>query len=329
MERSNRKSFLKTLGILGGGSLLLKSNVLASPVIQAESSSPLHTQPLSVSGAKRVLRVAHLTDIHIKNERAAEYGMAAALHAVNSMADKPDFIINGGDAIMNAASLTRDVVKDQWNCFHRIFQNENSLPLYHCIGNHDLYGWLLPSADHAEAKKWAKDEYQLTKSYYAFERAGWKFIVLDSIHGRKSVPGYFGKLDDEQMLWLKQELEGTPATTHVCVVSHIPILAICCLFDNDVTSTGKLKISENNMHYDSDELARLFYSHGNVRACLSGHIHLIDYVNYLGTEYFCNGAVAGEWWKGKHQQFDPAFCVMNLFEDGTVTREVNYYKWST
>lgn len=113
MERSNRKSFLKTLGILGGGSLLLKSNVLASPVIQAESSSPLHTQPLSVSGAKRVLRVAHLTDIHIKNERAAEYGMAAALHAVNSMADKPDFIINGGDAIMNAASLTRDVVKDQ------------------------------------------------------------------------------------------------------------------------------------------------------------------------------------------------------------------------
>ncbi len=327
MDLSTRKSFLKTLGILGGGSLLLKSNAM-SPLLPTDSPNPMRTQPAGFNPARRVLRVAHLTDIHIKNERAAEYGMAAALHAVNNMVDKPDFIINGGDAIMNAASLTREVVKDQWGCFQRILSGENSLPVYHCVGNHDLYGWMLPSPDHAEAKKWAMDEYSLKRSYYAMELNGWKFIVLDSIHGRKSVPGYYGKLDEEQMDWLKRELEATPSTTHVCIVSHIPILAICCLFDNDVTSTGKLKISENNMHYDSDELARLFYKHGNVRTCLSGHIHLIDYVNYLGTEYFCNGAVAGEWWRGKHQQFDPAFCVMNLFEDGTVTREVNYYKWT-
>ena len=144
---------------------------------------------------------------------------------------------------------------------------------------------------------------------------------------RRSVPGYFGKLDEPQMDWLKNELDGTPPGTHICVISHIPVLAICCSFDTDITTKGKLNIADNNMHSDSDELVRLFYRAQNVRARLSGHIHLIDYVNYLGTDYFCNGAVAGEWWRGRHQQFDPAYCIMNFFEDGTVTREVNYYKW--
>lgn len=321
MESVNRKSFIRALGLLGAGSLLGGRATAAN--LPAQNEPPVNYAPIP----KRVLRVAHLTDIHVKNEYTAEYGMAAALHAVNNLQDKPDFIINGGDAIMNAASISKSAIKQQWDSFNRILTNENSLPIYNCIGNHDLYGWITPSADHAESKKWAMDEYQLKKSYYSFNTAGWKIIVLDSIHGRKSVPGYFGKLDEVQMEWLKNELKNTDASTHICVVSHIPILAICCLFDNDVTSMGKMRISDNNMHSDSEELVKLFYARQNVRACLSGHIHLIDYVNYLGTEYFCNGAVAGEWWKGKHQQFDPAFCLMNLYDNGTVTREVVYYKW--
>jgi 3',5'-cyclic AMP phosphodiesterase CpdA len=327
MDQINRKSFLSTMGLLGTGALLTSASRMPGVSVTQQTGNPLRTEPAISAPAKRVLRVAHLTDIHVKNERIAEYGMAAALHAVNSMKDKPDFIVNGGDAIMNAAALTKATVKEQWNCFNRILKNENSLPVYHCIGNHDLYGWMLPSTDHADGKLWAKDEYQLKRSYYSFTSNGWKLIVLDSIHARKSVPGYYGKLDEEQMAWLRNELQETPADTHICIVSHIPILAICCLFDNDITSTGKLRISDNNMHYDSDELVKLFFGHTNIRACLSGHIHLVDYVNYLGVEYFCNGAVAGEWWNGKHQQFDPAFCMMNFYDDGTVTREVNYYKW--
>jgi hypothetical protein len=54
---------------------------------------------------------------------------------------------------------------------------------------------------------------------------------------------------------------------------------------------------------------------------------MVDHVNYLGVDYFCNGAVCGGWWKGSHHEFPPAYCVMSFGSDGTVTREVKYYRW--
>ncbi len=320
----NRKSFLNTLGIVSAGALFTSGMTVPAPQRNAE---PVRTEPGGKSTAKRSLRVAHLTDIHIKPEKIAEHGMRSALQTVSEMADKADFIINGGDAIMNSVGATKSLVQQQWSAYHNIFKAENTLKTYNCIGNHDLFGWMLPSADHADGKKWAMDEYGMAKEYYSFDQNGWKFIVLDSIHPRKSVPGYYGKLDEEQFFWLRDELRNTPVETHVCIVSHIPILAICCLFDKGIMNFNQLQISDNNMHADGNQLAELFYASGNVRACLSGHIHLIDYVNYLGTEYYCNGAVAGGWWNGNHQQFAPAYAVMNFNEDGTTSREVHYYKW--
>jgi 3',5'-cyclic AMP phosphodiesterase CpdA len=324
MLLQNRKAFLRTLGLMGTGAMLINSTVIPSAPV-AETLANTEPSP-SQSGIP--LRVAHLTDIHVSPARIAEYGMAASLNAVNSLKDKPTFIMNGGDAIMNAATLTKGGVQEQWNSYHKILQSDNNIPVYNCIGNHDLFGFLMPDNDHAESKKWAMDEYHMPKPYYSFTQGVWKFIVLDSIHGRKSIPGYYGRLDDEQMDWLKSELHSTPEATHVCIVSHIPILAICCMFDRDITNMRSMHISDSNMHADSEELTELFYQHKNVKACLSGHIHMIDYVNYLGVEYFCNGAVAGNWWKGNLKHFAPSYSVMNFYDTGAVSREVHYYKWS-
>ena len=319
----NRKSFLRTMGLMGAGAILTNT-VSAAPL--TSEIPPVNTEPAAPTSGTP-LRVAHLTDIHISPEHIAEHGMSASLYALNDLKDKPAFIMNGGDAIMNAGTITKAGIKDQWNSFHKILKAENNLPMRHCLGNHDLFGFLLPSADHAESKKWAMDEYQMPKPYYSFTQGVWHFIVLDSIHGRKSVPGYLGKLDDEQMIWLKNELNSVPSTTHICIVSHIPILAICCMFDRDITNMRSMHISDSNMHTDSEELIELFYQHKNVKACLSGHIHMIDYVNYLGVEYFCNGAVAGNWWKGNLRHFAPSFSMMNFYDSGAVSREVHYYKW--
>lgn len=323
MLTQNRKSFLRIMGLIGAGMMLTNGVAISqaateTPPVNAESAPPQSGSPL---------RVAHLTDIHISPERIAKYGMAASLHALNDLKDRPSFIINGGDAIMNLGILTKAGMKEQWDSFHKILKSDNSLPIHHCIGNHDLFGFILPSTGHAESKKWAMDEYQMPKSYYSFTQGAWHFIMLDSIHGRKSVPGYFGKLDDEQMDWLKRELNSVPSTTHICIVSHIPILAICCMFDRDITNMRSMHISDINMHTDSEELIELFYKHKNIKACLSGHIHMIDYVNYLGVEYFCNGAIAGNWWKGNLKHFPPSFSVMNFYDSGTVSRDIHYYEW--
>lgn len=321
MNNLTRKSFIKNLGLLGAG------GILGPFAAQANQSNKHFSYKNSHALKERVLRVAHLTDIHVKPEKIAEHGFASALRQVNNLDDKPDFIINGGDAIMNAVSFSKEQVRNQWNSFHTILRLENTLPVYHCIGNHDLYGWAIPGSNKEQGKSWAMNEYELSRSYYSFAQKGWKFIVLDSIHARKTVPGYFGKLDEEQMIWLKQELETTPKETPVCIVSHIPILAICTLFDDGYVNHNHWFVPDNTLHADASLLRDLFYRHGNVKACLSGHIHLIDYVDYLGTGYYCNGAVSGGWWKGDHQQFSPSFIIMNFYADGTTEREIHYYQW--
>ncbi len=318
----DRKSFFKTLGFLGVSTLLSKK-------LNAFSALDHNNVTLIPAGdSHKPLRIAHLTDIHVFPGKVPEYGMAKVLEEVNNNNQKIDFIINGGDAILNKCSISKSIIKQQWNTFNNIFENQNSLECYHCIGNHDLYSFAIPDNNHLESKKWALDEYKMAKPYYSFNKKGWKFIVLDSIHGRSSVPGYYGKLDEEQFNWLETELRITPSDTFICIVSHIPILAICTIFDGNNHSNKLWSVPDNCLHADATALTKLFYKYKNIKVCLSGHIHLIDHVNYQGIDYYCNGAVSGSWWNGSYNDCDPAYAIMNFYNDGSCKRELNYYSWS-
>jgi Icc protein len=319
METLSRHKFLKYLGISGAALLLPRISL----------SKETETPP-SAEANPRSVRMAHLTDIHVESGKESEQGFASVLQTVNSLIDKPEFIVNGGDSIMNSAlNLSRERVKEQWALFHSLLQKHNSLPVHHCLGNHDLYDWTTPNRSHAQSKKSALDEYNLERPYYAFEKDKWKFIVLDSIHGRNTIPGYYAKLDEEQKIWLKNELEITPKNQFICIVSHIPILAVCTMFNGRNGDTEHWNIPNNTLHSDAEELTALFFGYPNIKACLSGHIHMIDHVNYLGIDYFCNGAVSGSWWKGNYHQFPPSFSLMNFFSNGKVEREVIYYNWQS
>jgi 3',5'-cyclic AMP phosphodiesterase CpdA len=164
------------------------------------------------------------------------------------------------------------------------------------------------------------EEYEINKPYYSLTKGKWKFIVLDSIQCKNSIPGYFAQLDEEQMNWLKDELSNTPQDNFICIISHVPILAICTMFDSLFTKKRHRRVSSSILHADAGELTSMFYQFPNVKSCLSGHIHMIDHVNYLGVDYYCNGAVSGSWWKGNHHQFPPSFSIMNFFDDGKVVK---------
>ena len=79
------------------------------------------------------------------------------------------------------------------------------------------------------------------------------------------------------------------------------------------------------MHSDFLDLKKLFAKYPNIKVCLSGHIHLQDEVDYLGIKYYCNGAISGNWWKGAFQEFNPAYAVIELFDDGTSKRTITEY----
>jgi len=275
------------------------------------------------------IRFAFLTDMHVKPDLKAEAGVARAFHHVQSLKSKVDFIINGGDSIMDALEADKQKTLTQWNLFNSILKKENKLPVYHCIGNHDVWGWFIkkdrPESDKLYGKQWAIEMLALPNRYYSFTKNIWHFIVLDSTQ-QNPAGGYIAYIDAEQLNWFKQELEKAK-DKFVCIISHIPILSICAgLFFDKTESNGDLKIQRNLMHTDFLLLKKIFNGYPNIKACLSGHIHLQDELEYLGIKYFCNGAVSGNWWKGNFQEFAPAYAVFELSDDGKISRTMQKYE---
>lgn len=279
----------------------------------------------------RAIRFAHITDIHVKPDKTAEAGMAKAFQHVQSLRQKVDFVINGGDSIMDALEADKQKTQEQFTLYKKILQQENSLPIYHCIGNHDIWGWFRKDntdlqQDRLYGKVWVVEELQLPHRFYRFQKNNWHFIVLDSTQFNPA-GGYIGKLDDDQFDWLQQELGKIPKEDFICIVSHIPILSISSgLFFDKTEPNGDLKIQRNLMHSDFLRIKKLFLQYPQIKVCISGHTHLQDELEYLGVKYYCNGAVSGNWWHGPFQEFAPAYAIIELYKDGSSSRVMTSYQ---
>ncbi len=321
--RVSRRDLMLLAG--AGGAALLSPAALAGQ--QKPAPRPAKRGP----NAKRCLRIAHLTDIHVQPEKNAPAGFAACLHHVQSQADRPDVIFTGGDSIMDCMGADEARTKAQWDVWQRVLKAECSLPVESCIGNHDVWGWNKKESkttgrEAQWGKRWVMDIFGVEQPYRSFDRAGWHFIFLDSTFPKGG--GYTAKLDDRQFEWLAADLQQTPRGTPVCLVSHIPILAACAYFDGDNEESGDWVVPGAWMHTDARKLKNLFKKHPNVKLCLSGHIHLVDRVDYLGVTYLCNGAVSGGWWGGDYQECHNGYGLVDLYADGTFDHRYVTYPWT-
>ncbi|HLC35008.1 MAG TPA: metallophosphoesterase [Anaerolineales bacterium] len=283
------------------------------------------------AGRTRVLRVAHVTDIHVEARSRARVGMAQAFGHIHAQQEAPDFILNTGDSIMDGLATPKEYALARWETFATVIRETCRIPVYHAIGNHDVWGWGLPQADTTDplyGKGMALQALGLAQRYYAFTSGGWRFIVLDSTHPQEiesEIP-YTGRLDEEQYAWLEAELVATDAATPVCVASHIPILCACEFFDGDLAVSGNWVVPGAWMHIDAGRLRQLFLAHPNVCLCLSGHAHQVDRVEYLGVRYSCDGAISGNWWQGAYLDCQPGYVMVDLYDDGSSEIEFVAYE---
>ncbi len=310
----NRRNFIKNGTVLSA--------------IAAILPAPLDEGTLSGSKKRLSFRAAFISDIHVKPDGISQAGMRRALKHVNNLKQKPAFIINGGDSIMDSLEANKAETQAQWDVWSSILTSENTLPIYHCIGNHDVWGWQIKDesikSDPLYDKNWAIMQHKMPGRYYSFLKDPWHFIVLDSTQENGS--GYIARLDEEQFIWLEKELAAIPKDRFVCIVSHIPIVSFCsAMFFDDMLPNGDWKLSRALLHIDARRIKNLFKKHVNIKVCLSGHIHLQDHVTYLGVQYFCNGAISGKWWDGPFQDFEPAYAVFDFHKDGTISREMIQY----
>ena len=261
---------------------------------------------------KRVLRIAHITDVHIRPEYNAPQRFRQCMEEIKK--HKIDFFLNGGDSIFAAdyGNITRERVNEQWNIWKQLRGELSSYEMYGCLGNHDMW-WAAPDKqDPMYGKPYVVMQLEIPNRFYSFDKKGWHFVILDSNNNNA------GSLDAEQRKWLEDDLAALSPKIPVLCMSHYPIL-------------GVSTIMEGGNHTDSRYITDLFYKHKDKKiSSLSGHIHLRDAAEYDGVNYYCNGALSGFWWEdgdkqsaGKcyYRETPPGYTIVDLFEDGEVNNE--------
>jgi 3',5'-cyclic-AMP phosphodiesterase len=272
---------------------------------------------------KAVLRVVHITDVHLKNQFNAPARFAKCLHHLQAQSPKVDLILNGGDIVFDMNKENIDTINDQWKLLQETMKNECAIPVRYCLGNHDIWWNESNKGNVFYGKKYAMDKLGLVKPYYSLVQNGWKIIVLDSTHLDIDNTWYIGKLGNEQFNWLKNELENTGKTMPVMMMSHIPILTALLMIEDDIVN--KWTMLGGDMHTDTAKIINLFYQYPNVKLCLSGHLHMRDKVVYNNVTYLCNGAVSGAWWEGNRRETAPGYGLIDLFDDGSFEEQYVEY----
>jgi len=320
LAQTSRRRWFQLMGLAGA--------TLLTPAWARAAGSRL------TSTSKRSVRLAQISDIHLQPELGATKGFAQCLHHLQAQADAPQLILNTGDSIMDAMAEGEARTKVQWGLWQKLLRDECSLKIEPALGNHDYWGIdRKKSGTSGEephwGKRWALDELGLEKSYRSFDRFGWHFIVLDSIDPYKD--SYKAQLGEEQMAWLKNDLTKTPKRTPILVMSHIPIISAGAILNGvKETSDRNLEVSGGLMHLDSAEIHKAFREHGNVKLCLSGHLHILDRLEYDGITYLTSGAVCSSWWKGiRLDRFDYGYALVDLFDDGSFQHQYVPYGWKT
>lgn len=239
----------------------------------------------------------HLTDIHIQPELNAAEGYRQCIAKINALNPRPDFAITGGDLIMDALHTDLDRAELEFNLFSEC-SKDFELDVYHAIGNHDVVGWSskgkVSANDPNYGKRIFKERYGGGKTYRSFDHKGWHFIILDSIGQNKNSPDYFGHVDEPQLEWLNADLSKTGKKTPIVVVTHIPFLST---MDQNLVGIDK-PVPPYGLVTNYLELKKLFAPY-NLQLVLSGHGHVRERIDVMGTTHIQSGAVCGRWWKGR------------------------------
>lgn len=292
------------------------SGLAALPTIAQESQA-------------KSFRFLFATDIHVQPERGAGDGWKQCIAKMNAVAaaasTKADFLITGGDLIMDALEVGIDRARLEWTLFDEGLKTF-ALPAYHTIGNHDVVGWsskaVVDPGHQDYGKKLFADRYGEGKTYRSFDHGGWHFVLLDSI-GRNTTTGdYEGRIDDDQLAWLEADLAKAGKETPAVLVSHIPFYSVW----HQVVKGPSFALDGKALVANVFEFRKLLESH-NVKLVLSGHGHVLEKIELGKTRYIQGGAVSGMWWKGPVHGNPEGFGVIECRPDGSFDFAYESFDW--
>ena len=264
-------------------------------------NSCLQTNREDLNHQNESFEFAFVTDIHIRPDMNAPKGFQMAIDTINML--KPDFVLTGGDLIFDALRGNKSR-SDSLFILYKDMSRQFDMPVYHCLGNHDLFAIYeeSPEDENHPDYKYGMFERHLGRSYYSFDHKGWHFIILNSLDVTDD-KRYRGYVNELQMQWLKEQLGQVEKSTPIVVVTHIPLITTW-QFVNGGTGTRTVE--------NSAEIFDLFADH-NLKLVLQGHIHWTE----SGTvndrfQFITGGSIAGNGWKGRRHNTREGFLYIKV-----------------
>lgn len=260
-----------------------------------------------------------MTDIHLQPETMAVEGFSKAIETANSL--KPDFVITGGDLIMDALEANYDRADKLYNLYLKTCK-KFKIPVYNTPGNHEIFGLYEESGVNPAHPEYGKKmfEKRIGKTYYSFDYGEWHFMILDSA-AEMDRERYLGKIPEEQVEWIKGDLEKTGENTPIVLVAHIP-------FITSMTQVYSGSLVANNDYIvivNSKEVLELFNDH-NLKLVLQGHLHFLEAIYVRGIHFITAGAVSGKWWEGPNKETEEGFLLIKIKGENFEWDYIDY-KW--
>ncbi len=192
-------------------------------------------------------RFAFITDMHIDiNNEQPTNDLLAAINEINSN-NAIEFILIGGDVTENGDSASL--------CKAKLLLNQLKKPYYITFGNHDVRA--------------SKPDNRVYKTLFGYDRFSFTFKSVHFI-GLSTFPisTYgVGHVAEQDIVWLKSELDQQKPQTPLIVTTHYPLL------------TGDV-----DNWFELTDLLRKY----NVQVVLNGHYHRNALLNYDGLAGLVN-----------------------------------------
>ena len=293
----------------------LKFLVFATGIVLTTVSC---TEQIRETDEENHFKFAFITDIHLQPERHATEGFLQAIDTINKM--NPDFVITGGDLIMDALGQTYGLADSLYKLYNKTVKNFE-MPVYNTMGNHEIYGIYEKSGADRTHPEFGEQmfEKRLGKSYYSFNHKGWHFVILNSVDETAEGGDYEGNVDGKQIQWLKTDLANVDPETPIIISTHIPLSTVFWRIYDSPTKPNNSNIVVKN----TPEILKLFEGH-NLKLVLQGHMHIIEEIEVNGITYLTCGAISGRWWAGPYQGFEEGFVMVEVEGDDFTWEYVDY-----
>jgi len=205
----DRRGFLKCMAWAGTGTLcLIQGGILKS---YALSRLDKHV----ASQMKGELAFVQISDSHIGFDKAANPDVTATLQAaidkINALPMRPEFVLHTGDI----SHLSKP---HEFDTLDQMLKGVRTNGIFYVPGEHDVL-----EDDGAQYRdRFAKGSQG--DGWYSFDHSGAHFVGLVNVMNLKA--GGLGTLGQQQLQWLRADLNPLKSSTPVVVFAHIPLWSV-------------------------------------------------------------------------------------------------------